>query len=153
MTVAPATPGLDLSLYIPELKSRKKDAALAEMIAPVDRQLRHPSLLLDLLRARERVGTTALGKSVAVPHGRSVTVARPLLVIARSRRGIEWDAPDDLATHLIMLALAPGEWSLEAYHAFVSTVVAVARLQKHRQRLLAAASSDAVATVLREAIA
>jgi mannitol/fructose-specific phosphotransferase system IIA component (Ntr-type) len=153
MALAIATPVLDSSLYIPELKARTKDSGLAQLVAVVQRSgaVRGAGQLLELLRLRERLGTTALGKGVAVPHARSLTVDRPSLVVARSHRGVEWDAPDGLPANLLLLVLSPGEWGEEAHHAFLARAVGVARLQRNRQRLLEAESFDDVAGVLREA--
>ena len=150
LTVVPSL--IDLSLYIPELKTRRKDSALAELVGRAHDAgaVRDAGLLLELLRVREKVGGTALGKGVAVPHARSVTVLRPQLLVARALQGIDWSAPDHVAVTLILLALSPAEWSEEAHHAFLGRAVNAARLQRNRQRLLAAASSDAMATALRE---
>jgi len=152
-TTLTAVPSLnDLSLYIPELKTRRKDSALAELVARAHDAgtVRDAGLLLELLRVREKVGGSALGKGVAVPHARSVTVLRPQLLVARALQGIDWSAPDHTPVTLILLALSPAEWSEEAHHAFLGRAVGAARLQRNRQRLLAASSFDAMATVLRE---
>jgi PTS system nitrogen regulatory IIA component len=143
---------LDPSLYIPELKTRRKEAALTDLVSLAHHAgaVRGPELLLELLVLRERLGSTAIGKGVALPNARSLTVGRPQLLVARSRRGIEWDAPDDLPVTLVLLTLTPGEWSEEAHHALLGRAAAVARLQRNRQRLLDAACFEDVATVLRE---
>ena len=152
MTLGTATPVLDSSLYIPELRSRTRDSVLAQLVALAHRAgaVRGIAPLVELLRLRERLGTTAIGKGVAVPHARSLTVDRPALVVARSHRGIEWDAPDDLTANLVMLVLSPGEWGEDAHHAFIAHAVAVARLQRNRQRLLDAGTFAEVADVFAE---
>jgi|SRR5262245_11033241 len=152
MTLGTATPVLDPSLYIPELKPRTRDSVVAQLVELAHRAgvARGIGPLVELLRARERIGTTAVGKSVAVPHARSLTVDRPALVVARSHRGIEWDAPDELPVQLVLLVLSPGEWGEEAHHAFLSRAVGAARLQKNRQRMLEAGSFDELSAVLRE---
>lgn len=152
MTLGTAPSVLDPSLYIPELTTGRKQAALAELVARAHQAqaVRGPEPLLELLVMRERLGSTAIGKGVALPHARSLTVNRPQLVVARSRRGIAWDAPDELPVTLILLTLTPGEWGEEAHHALLGRAAAVARLQRNRQRLLDAASFDDVASVLRE---
>jgi PTS system nitrogen regulatory IIA component len=152
MTVAPASPVLDHSLYIPDLKSKKRDSALAGMVAAAHRvgSVRDPSLLIELLRLRERLGTTALGKGVAIPHARSLVVVRPQLVVARALRAIEWDAPDDQPVQLVLLTLSPAECSAEVHHAALARAAGVARLQRNRQKLIAAASSAALAHAWRE---
>ena len=64
---------LDPSLFIPDLKCRRKDSALAELVACAGRGgvLRHPELALELLAAREALGSTSPGRGVAVPAIRS----------------------------------------------------------------------------------
>ncbi len=152
MTLGTTPSLLDPSLYTPELKSRSKEAALAHLVSLAHHAgaVRVPAPLLELLTLRERLGSTAIGKGVALPHARSLTVNRPLLVVARSRRGIDWDAPDGLPVTLLLLTLAPGEWGEETHHAFLGRAAAVARLQRNRQKLRDAASFEEVASVLRE---
>jgi mannitol/fructose-specific phosphotransferase system IIA component (Ntr-type) len=153
MTIGTATPVLDPALYIPELKSRTREPVLAQLVEVARRAgvVRGPEPLLELLRLRERLGSTAIGKGVAVPHARSLTVERPSLLLARSHRGVEWDAADGQPVTLVLLALTPGEWGDDAHHAFLASAVGVARLQRNRQRLLDADSFAEVAGVLREA--
>lgn len=155
MTVAAVPSVLDPSLYIPDLKLRRRDAALEEMVGLAHRSgtVRDPGLLLELLALRERLGTTALGKGVALPHARSLTICRPQLVVARSHRGIDWGAPDDVPVTLLLLALSPGEATERAHYEFLARAAAVARLQRNRQKLLEAANFETVATVLREVTA
>lgn len=152
MTLGTVAPVLDPALYVPELRPRTKESVLEHLVtlAHGAGAVGSPELLLELLAVRERVGSTAIGKGVAVPHARSLTVRRPLLVVARSHRGIDWDAPDDLRVTLVLLALTPGQWGEEVHHAFLGRAAAVARLQRNRQRLLDAESFEDVASVLRE---
>jgi mannitol/fructose-specific phosphotransferase system IIA component (Ntr-type) len=152
MTLGTAPSVLDPSFYIPELTTDRKEAALAELVSRAHQAgaVRGPEPLLELLVMRERLGSTAIGKGVALPHARSLTVNRPQLVVARSRRGIDWDAPDELPVTLILLILTPGEWGEEAHHALLGRAAWVARLQRNRQRLLDAANFDEVASVFRE---
>lgn len=152
MALGTAAPVLDPSLYIPELKLRTRESVVSQMVGVAHRAgvVRGTGPLLELLRARERVGTTAIGKGVAVPYARSVTVDRPALVVARSHRGIEWEAPDELPVQLVLLVLSPGEWGEEPHHAFLGRAVAVARLQRNRQRMLEAADFAELAALLHE---
>lgn len=152
MMLGTTVPVLDPSLYIADLKPRTREPVLIQLTTIAQRAgvVRGTGPLLELLRLRERVGSTALGKGVAIPHARSLTVDHPALVVARSRRGVEWDAPDGLPVHLLLLVLSPGEWGEEAHHAFLGRAVAAARLQRNRQRMLEADHFDELAGVLRE---
>ena len=143
---------LDSSLYIPELKLKRRDSVLHEMVARAQQAgvVRNPELLCETLLLRERAGTTAVGKGVAVPYARSLAVIEPRLVVARSRRGVPWDAADQLAVHIVLLLLSPAEHSDEAHLDLLSRAVAAARLQRNRQKLIEAESFEAVAAALRE---
>jgi PTS system nitrogen regulatory IIA component len=155
MTLGTIPSVLDPSLYIPDLKARKRDAALAELVDLAERQgvVRGSALVLDLLLLRERLGTTAIGKGVALPNARSLTIERPQLMVARSRRGIDWSAFDGEPVSLVLLVLSPAESNDASHHAFLGRAAAVARLQRNRQKLLDAPNVETVMTLLREVTA
>jgi mannitol/fructose-specific phosphotransferase system IIA component (Ntr-type) len=152
MTLGMVAPVLDPALFIPDLRPRTRQAVLEHLasLAHEAGAVGDPALLCDLLVLRERAGGTALGKGVALPHARSLTVRRPMLVVARSQRGIDWDAADQQRVTLVILALSPGEWGDEAHHAFLARAASLVRLQRHRQRLLEAESVEDVVGVLRD---
>lgn len=144
---------LDPSLYISDLKTRRKAAVLAELVtrAHVAGVVRNADVLRETLLLRERVGGSAIGKGVAVPHARSIGVVDARFVIARSRRGIEWDAADGVPVQLVLLVLSPSESSEEAHAELVARAAGVGRLQRHRQRLLDASAFDGVLQVFVDA--
>lgn len=155
MSIAIGASVLDSSLYIPELKLKRKESVLQEL-AERARQagvVRDASLLRETLLKRERAGSTAIGKGVAVPYARSVSVIESRLVVARSRRGVAWDAPDGLPVNLVLLALSPSEHSEEIHFEMVTRAVSVGRVQRHRQRILEADGFAAVAAALKEMLA
>lgn len=143
---------LDPSLYIPELKVRRKQSVLQQLVDVAARAgvVREPAVLCATLNLRERLFGTGLGKGVAVPHARSIAVTEARLVIARSRRGMAWDAADGLPVQLVMLALSPAEAGEEAHLEFVARVAGAGRLQRNRARLLEAADFPEVAAMLAE---
>ena len=150
-TAAPAIP--DLSRFIPELRSRRRDGVLAEMVGAAQRAgaLRAHAPVLELLRARERVVPSAIARDAALVGARSLGVARPFVVVARGTRGIEWSGAEQGVVHLVVLVLAPAEWTEEAFHARLARAATLVRLQRTRQRLLAGGTGDLVTGLLREA--
>ena len=64
--------------------------------------------LLDMLLEREKLGTTAMGDSIAIPHARVESLDRLLASFGRSRQGVDFDAVDSKRTHLFFLLVAPG---------------------------------------------
>jgi PTS system nitrogen regulatory IIA component len=150
MTVTAAPAISDSAHDILDLRSRRRDGALGELCAFAlrTRVVRSSEPVLEILRIRERIGSTALGKGVAIPHARSLAVAHSAVLIGRSARGVDWEA--DEPVRLVVLALAPGELADEPWLAFVARAAGLVRLQKHRQRLLSAVGPEAVEQMLRE---
>jgi PTS system nitrogen regulatory IIA component len=63
--------------------------------------------ILTALQAREQIGSTALGKGVALPHTELRGAEAPVLLFARLRRPINFEAQDDEPVDLVFLVLWP----------------------------------------------
>jgi mannitol/fructose-specific phosphotransferase system IIA component (Ntr-type) len=92
------------------LKATGQEQAFRELIALVP-QLNdggRAGLLLSLL-GRERLGSTALGRAVALPHTRySVPgVTRPRIIFGRHAEGLDYGAPDGAPVRLLFLLVSP----------------------------------------------
>ena len=61
--------------------------------------------LLGALQAREQLGSTALGRGVALPHARLGGDGPPVTIFARLLRPIEFEARDDEPVDLVFLVL------------------------------------------------
>ena len=70
--------------------------------------LSYPELLRVILD-REASGSTGLGGEVALPHGKSAGLLRPLLTLALAGQGIEFDSIDGRPVRIIVLILSPLE--------------------------------------------
>ena len=153
MTVTAAPAISDLSRFIPELRSRRRDGALAELVevAHGAGAVRARAPVVEILRVRERVMASAIARDAALVGARSLGVARPLVLVGRAPRGVEWPGAEDGAVHLVVLVLAPAEWTDEAFHAQLARAATLVRLQRTRQRLLAGGTDDRVTGLLREA--
>lgn len=61
------------------------------------------------LIGREALGSTGIGKGVAIPHARIKGMASPVGVLARTRRAIEFGAPDGEPVSVVLVLLVPEE--------------------------------------------
>jgi len=59
------------------------------------------------LIARERLGSTALGHQVAVPHGRIKDLKEPCAAFIRLAEPVRFDATDGRAANLLFILLVP----------------------------------------------
>ena len=67
----------------------------------------HERTIFDVLLERERLGTTGVGRGIAIPHGKLADLDRLYGVFARLDPPIDFDAIDDQPVDLIFLLLAP----------------------------------------------
>jgi PTS system nitrogen regulatory IIA component len=100
---------LDDELVLPELQARTKHEVLAELIAPLGRVRPEidPDKALRVLLDREGLGTTGIGDAIAIPHGKLTSLDRIVLVVGRSRGGVDFDALDFKPCRIFFLVLAP----------------------------------------------
>ncbi|CAG0907584.1 unnamed protein product [Cyprideis torosa] len=63
--------------------------------------------IFDSFLARERLGTTGLGKGVAIPHGRMASAKEAYAAVLKLDKGVEYDAPDDAPVDLLIGLVVP----------------------------------------------
>jgi mannitol/fructose-specific phosphotransferase system IIA component (Ntr-type) len=154
-TVVPPAAALHLrpDLYIAELRTRKKASVLEELAGALAtaKIVRSPDSILDALRRREALGSTGIGKGIAVPHARSTLVSERALLVARSSKGIDFDSVDGGPVHLCFMIVAPPLERDPIYLKLVAEIVHATRLARTRQKLIDAANFAALRGILVEA--
>jgi len=108
----------------PSLKAKTKKQALQELaqraaaLTGVDARE-----IFDTLLQREHLGSTGIGRGIAIPHGRVAALRNIVSVFARLEEPIDFDALDNEPVDLIFLLLAPE-------HAGADHLKALARISR-----------------------
>lgn len=94
-----------------DLKSRKRDDVLYELaqIANKTGLTLYTKELFHQLRERENMLSTAVGDGIAIPHPRNPTAnlfKKPNIIMARSKKGADFFAPDNKKVHLFFMPCA-----------------------------------------------
>ena len=63
--------------------------------------------IFDILLERERLGTTGIGRGIAIPHGKLPDLDQLYGVFVKLEQPIDFESMDDEAVDLIFLLLAP----------------------------------------------
>ena len=63
--------------------------------------------VFESLFSREKLGSTALGYGIAIPHGRIKHLSETACAFARLKAPIDFDAPDNQPVDLVFVLLAP----------------------------------------------
>ena len=109
------------------LGSRKKMLHyLSELISRYQPHL-DQEVVFKTLNERERLGSTAVGSGIALPHARLPGLDSLILAVLRLQNGIEYDAPDNQPIWLVVCLLVPDN----ANDAHLNLL---ARLAAHFQR-------------------
>ncbi len=98
-------PDKDRSRELQHLKREVVDELVELFVATG--QVRNPHKFTIDLWNREKRASTAVGNGIAVPHVRSMQPRGLAMIFARSREGVEYDAPDGNPVHIFFGITAP----------------------------------------------
>lgn len=136
---------------VPQLKGQSKSSVLRELASCLCAQ--HKEIesgdLVAVLEERERLGSTAIGDGIAIPHGKLRGVTSILGIFGRHRTGVDFDSLDGKPTYLFFLLVAPEDSS--SLH--LKALARVSRLLKDapfRERLLNASDVAEIYRLIKE---
>ena len=126
-------------LFLPELAAADKAGVLNELVAKLvegSPAMTRQDAVLQMLESREDLGSTAVGPGVAFPHGRTLAVQKLTVLVARSKKGVDFDSVDGDPTHLFFVLIAPPQ---DSGHKYIKSLAALTdKLQDDalRQKLM-----------------
>jgi PTS system nitrogen regulatory IIA component len=129
------------------LEARTADAVLTELAVALAEQTGLAAATIEAgLREREALGSTAVGRALALPHTKAeITSSRAVLGIARA--GVAFGAPDDLPVQVFVAIVSPLE-PIEHLRALASVSRSFAD-PTTITRIVAAERPDLVLAILR----
>ncbi|NLM18357.1 MAG: PTS sugar transporter subunit IIA [Candidatus Riflebacteria bacterium] len=77
---------------------------------------------------REKIGSTAIGAGIAIPHARANTVNEVSVAFARSNEGIDFNSVDGDPVNLIFLLAAP----VESGSLYLKLLARISRLLRYQ---------------------
>lgn len=110
-----------------DLRAGSKDEALQAMVALLRLEERSTQTLLKVLKRRENLGSTGVGRGVAIPHCRSLVASRLRLAFGRHLAGLDYRAIDDKPVHFLFLIIAP---PLEVSNQYLPVLGRIAQFAK-----------------------
>jgi mannitol/fructose-specific phosphotransferase system IIA component (Ntr-type) len=89
------------------LESESKDAVLEELVTQLGLDDKSEAILVKTLKRRETLGSTGVGKGIAIPHCRSLLVSNLRLAYGRKLAGMDFDSIDHEPVQHFFLIVAP----------------------------------------------
>jgi len=110
-----------------ELAGTTKDEVLTELIALLHLDEKNEQMLFKMLKRRENLGSTGIGRGIAIPHCRSLVVQKLRVAFGRKRAGLDFKAIDDRPVHFLFLIVAP---PLEVSNQYLPVLGKIAQFSK-----------------------
>ncbi|MDG2410474.1 MAG: PTS sugar transporter subunit IIA [Halioglobus sp.] len=108
---------------VPRVSKKRLFEDIARIACDDQRSMSYDDVL-DRLIAREKLGSTAVGGGIAIPHSRVTRCASPVGVLISLEEPIPFDAPDEMPVDLLFTLLVPEE----AHQQHLDILAAIAQL-------------------------
>jgi PTS system nitrogen regulatory IIA component len=133
---------------IPALKVNNKKQVIQELAArAAELTGQNERAVLEVLQQRERLGSTAVGNGIAIPHGKLPKLGRLFGLFARLERPIDFEAMDNEKVDLVFLLLAPESAGADHLKA-LARIARLLRDPEVARKLRASSDADAIYAVL-----
>jgi len=119
---------------------------LAEVLTSID-----PDHVMEVVMARERLGSTGIGHGGAIPHGRMTDLQVPILALARHVRGVDFDAIDGQPVHIVVLLLVP-DTDDRRHLELLAQLARNLQQPRFRERVMQAGSAEALCLLFSEGV-
>jgi nitrogen PTS system EIIA component len=119
-----------------DLKGTSKDEVLSELIGLLGLDDTNEQTLLKMLKRREELGSTGIGRGIAIPHCRSLVVQDLKVAFGRKVSGMDFNSIDGKPVQFCFLIVAP---PLEVSNQYLPVLGKIAQFSKEAdvpQRLL-----------------
>ena len=107
--------------------------------------------LLENLTKREKLGSTAVGNGIAIPHANISSIERPFVFVSTLINGLDFNSTDDLPVDIIFLLIAPDNKGSEHLQA----LALISRLLRNKElttKLRGCKSAESALAVISQSI-
>jgi mannitol/fructose-specific phosphotransferase system IIA component (Ntr-type) len=110
-----------------ELEGNTKDDVLKELISLLGLDDKSEGMLFKMLKRRENLGSTGIGRGIAIPHCRSLVVNKLRVAFGRKSEGLDFKAIDEKPVNFFFLIVAP---PLEVSNQYLPVLGKIAQFSK-----------------------
>ncbi len=109
------------------LEGTSKDDILKELIGLLGLDEKSEGMLFKMLKRRENLGSTGIGRGIAIPHCRSLVVNKLRVAFGRKAEGVDFKAIDEKPVNFFFLIVAP---PLEVSNQYLPVLGKIAQFSK-----------------------
>jgi PTS system nitrogen regulatory IIA component len=100
---------LTKDFVIADFAGTDKESVLLEFTDFLEQKgaIKNKEILLSALIEREKLGSTGIGESIAIPHAKLDETDHMITLFGRSIKGVEFESLDKKPVHFVCLVIAP----------------------------------------------
>ncbi len=133
-----------------DLKSKNKNSVIRELYDNIKStgKIKDEALGYKDVCLREEMGSTGIGKGVALPHAKTKAVDEVILTLGISKEGVEYGSVDEESVKILFMFLCPEEKTQE-YLKVLARISRWIREESFRERLLKAKSKEEIMEIIK----
>ena len=108
-------------------------------------------ILVENLTKREKLGSTAVGNGIAIPHANVINIDKPYIFVSTLVNGLDFNSTDDMYVDIIFLLIAPDDQGSEHLQA----LALISRLLRNKElttKLRGCKSSESALAVISQSM-
>src|SRR5437763_15171960 len=110
-----------------DLAGTTKDDILKELIGLLALDEKSEGMLFKMLKRRGNLGSTGIGRGIAIPHCRSLVVNKLRVAFDRKKEGVDFKAIEEKPVHVFFLIVVP---PLEVSNLYLLAIGTIAQSTK-----------------------
>lgn len=134
------------------LEAKDKESVLKELLNMLSKAgaIKSVDKLFRVLMDREALGSTGIGQSVGIPHGKTDGVNKLVAAFGISKSGVDFDSLDGEPTHIFFLLIAP-EHSAGPHLKALARISRLLKDKSLRDKLMKAKGSKELINIITSA--
>ncbi len=139
-------------MILPDLKSEDRTGILTEMVSYLKKKnkISKEKDLFDRLLQREKLGSTAIGDGVAIPHCKMKGINNPIVMLAISKKGVNFYSLDGNPSHIFFLVVSSPDNPSLNLQILASIAHLVRKSNSLLKKILDAKNIDTTLDIIRE---
>jgi PTS system fructose-specific IIC component len=140
---------LNEKVIIMDLESKTKPEIINELVEVLYNcgKIKNREMFVKSVLDREKLGSTGIGKGIAIPHGKVEGIEGVVVALGLSRNGVEFDSLDDKPVHSVFLIAANPDNSSH-YLKTLAKLSRIVRFPDFRTKLMDAEKPSEVIDVI-----
>jgi mannitol/fructose-specific phosphotransferase system IIA component (Ntr-type) len=131
------------------LKTGQKNKVIEELVYMIKKGT-DAELIVSTLLKREELGSTGIGKGIAIPHCRSLAVDKLEIAVGKTQKPINFNAIDKKPVSLIFLIIAPPQDPGNQYLITLGKIVQIAKELTKKKLIQKLKSPDEFISLINE---